>query len=213
MKKKKEDNSNEKIKVLKVILNKVSIIAILIVILCIVLALGVATKFQSQSAVTNFGLKNVGKFVTQTAYETIVKDTKEDKKLFNKYKIPFSESRIIFSYDVTVDAAIDFEQIKYDINKNEKQVKVTFPSAEIYKSTIDMKSEKVFLDTNALFSKLDETEKNNARIELEEEAIRKAKDAGIIEAANNNAKTLLEGLIKGNAKFKNYNVVFDVKGE
>ena len=97
---------------------------IIIAIAAVQITVNLGTKYISSSPkTTKLGFENVGQLVTQTAYLTVVKDNKKNIDFFNLFKIPFTETRKIFSYDIEVDAGVDFSKITYDVEKNKKMLK------------------------------------------------------------------------------------------
>lgn len=190
-------------KVIKIIL--VSIVIIVIVYLGLINS----SIFTSQTKTTKLGLENVGEFVTQTAHLVILKDSEEHRAFFKLFKLPFTESRQIFSYNVKVDASVNFSQISYESNDEKAEFVVKIPHAKIYNVVLDYDSLKVYLDVESLFSRIDLKEHNDVLKAIEEQAIKDAKENKILEAADENAKRLIEGFIKSNKKYKDYNVVYE----
>lgn len=167
------------------------------------------TIVKTNHGATKFGLENVGVLVTQTAHITEVSDTKVNVDFFKLFDIPFTQSRQIFSIRVDVDAAVDFGKITYKEDSSKKKIVVTIPHASIYKATLIDDSLKIYLDEGSLFSRIDLQKHNEARNALREEAINTAKENGIIDAADKNAKTLIEQFIKSNSEYRNYTVEFN----
>ncbi len=167
------------------------------------------TVYKNTSTPTQFGLENVGILVTQTAHVTEVSDTKVNREFFNWFQIPFSESRQIFSIQVDVDASVDFDKISYKQDNSEKTVVVSLPHAEIYKATPVEDSLKVYLDDGSLFSRIDLSKNNEARLKLRDDAVETAKANGILDAADKNAQILIERLIKSNRNYHDYKVFFN----
>lgn len=188
-------------------------------IICLILlataSIGVmfGSSISSQHETVDFGLENVGVLVTQTAHVTEVSDTKVNRDFFKLFDIPFTESRQIFSVRVDVDASVDFGEITYKQDNDKKTVIVTVPHADIYKATLIDDSFKIYLDDESLFSRIDLKTHNEAREELKEEAIKTAKNNGILEAADKNAQALIERFIKSNRAYKDYKVFFNYIGE
>ena len=185
---------------------------IVIVILFLVLYQCIYAKkpiLYNQTKATKFGLENVGELVTQTSYTTVVKDVKNSKELFNSITIPFTESRQIFSYDIKVDASVDFSKITFDFNDENNEIAVKLPHAKIYNATMDENSLKVYLDTEGLFSRINLNDNNEARKAMKVEGIETAKSNGILDAGDNNAQKLIEGLVKSDSKYKNYNIKYE----
>ena len=186
--------------------------SILVVIVIAILVIGIGTNRDSQTQATKFGLRDVGELVTQTAYVTEVKDTKESRDFFKLFNIPFTESRQIFSYNIEVDASVDFSKISYkETGKNE--ITVELPHSKIYKATLKTDSLKVYLDDDSLFSRIDLKEHNKALKSMEDDAIKTAKANGLLEAADKNAKVLIESFIKSDKKYKEYIMKYKYIGD
>ena len=187
---------------------------ILVVCICIVFFLGIkfGPVFTSQTKTTKLGLEDVGELVTQTGYLTVVQDNKENRSFFQLFDIPFTESRQIFSYDVEVDASVDFSQITYTADNKKGEITIKLPHAKIYKATLNPDSLKVYLDSESLFSRIDLSEHNDALKTMQEQAVKDAEANGILDSADENAKTLIEGLIKSNNEYKEYKVNYEYIG-
>lgn len=181
-------------------------------ILFAILCLGIGSNFISQTKATKLRLEDVGELVTQTAYVTVVKDNKDSRDFFKLFEIPFTESRQIFSYDYTVDASVDFSKISYKVNDNNSEIKIKIPHSKIYKASLNTDSLKVYLDDESLFSRIDLKEQNKALKTMEEEAIKTAKENGILKSADKNAKKLIEGFIKSEKKYKEYKMNYEYIG-
>ena len=191
-------------------LSKIIKCFILIIIFAIIFYSG--TLFKSviinQNKTTKLGFENIGELVTQKCNLSIIGDIKEHKELFN-VKIPFTESRQIFSYNISVDASIDFAKIKIKINNGKKQIIVEIPHAKVYSATIDDESLKVYIDDESLFTRIDLQEHNDERIKLKEQGIEDAKANGLLKLAEENAEKLIQGFIKQNSLYKDYTILFE----
>ena len=187
---------------------------IVVILILVVLYLGIkfSPVFISQTKTTKLGLEDVGELVTQTAYLTVVQDNKENREFFDLFEIPFTESRQIFSYDIEIDASVDFTQISYDININKNEITIKLPHSKIYKATLDTDSLKIYLDSESLFSRIDLQEHNDALKEMEEQAIQDAEANGLLEAADENAKRIIEGFVKSNTQYKEYKINYEYIG-
>lgn len=185
-----------------------------IVIIGVVFYLGImfSSAYSSQTKTTKLGFEDVGELVTQTGYLTIVQDNKENRDFFKLFDIPFTESRQIFSYDIEVDASVDFAKISYTPNKEKNEITIKLPHAKIYKATLKTDSFREYLDSESLFSRIDLQEQNEALKTMEEQAIKDAEANGILKLADENAKKLIEGLIKSNSEYKEYKIIFEYIG-
>lgn len=207
----KEKKTKSFIKAVPIVIKIVVVIAILLGVFYLGNDCSSVINLQTKS--TKFGLKDVGELVTQTAYVTVVTDNKENKELFNKFEIPFTESRQVFSYDVEVDVSVNFSEISYTVDSENKEIKVSLPHSKIYKTTLNTDSLKVYLDTESLFSRIDLKEHNDALNAIKEQAATDAKSNGTLEAGDNNAKRLVESFIKENSRYKDYSFSYEYIGE
>lgn len=212
---KNENDKKSRIKnIWKIIKKLPSAIKIVLVILIIALIFYIGGIWKSvitnQTKTTKLGLENVGELVTQTAYLTIVQDTEEHREFFDLFEIPFTQSRQIFSYDIQVDASVDFSKITYEIdgNKDNPKIKVKLPHAKIYKSSIDNESLKIYLDEESLFSRIDLSEHNEAMKQLTEQGIKDAEANGLLKAGDENAKKLIETFFKSNG-YEDYQIEYE----
>lgn len=183
---------------------------IIVIIFVVVFFSGILFKsvLTNQVKTTKLGFEDVGELITQKCNLSIIGDIKDYRKLFNM-KIPFTESRQIFSYDISVDASIDFTKIKQKRNDEKKEIIVKIPHAKIYSATIDDESLKVYIDDESLFSRIDLKEHNDERIRLREQGIEDAKANGLLRLAEENAEKLIKGFIRQDNFYKDYNILFE----
>ena len=101
---------------------------ILIVLIIVAGIIGLRKTIFSDSQTTKIGFEDIGELATQSAYCTQVNVTDSSRELFGA-KIPFTQSKYIYSYDVVVKAGFDFEEIEW--SKNDKTIEVKLPEAKI----------------------------------------------------------------------------------
>lgn len=197
-------------------LSFVSKIVITVITIAVVLGIGTAipTVLKQRETVLELGFKDVGELVTQESYIRILEDSKDDRKIFKKITIPFTESRLIFSLDVEVLASIDFNEISYKTIKNdegENSILITLPHAKIYKAYEVPKTFKAYLDSESLFSRIDATEQANLKDAVVEKGKEQAIESGILDKAEKNAEVMIRNFVSSNKKTKNYKVKFEYK--
>lgn len=210
----KSDNNKNKPRILNKYAIKIVSIIVIIILMIGVFILGVklSHNFKTQEKTTKLGLEDVGELITQTCYTTVLEDSKVNREFFKLFDIPFTESRQIFSYDFEVDAAVNFDNIKIKkIDDENKKIEVEIPHSRIYKTTLNPASFKVYLDTESLFSRIDLAKHNSAVQKMQEQAQNDCIANKLLTAADTNAEKLMTGIIKGNSKYKNYNVNFTYK--
>lgn len=169
------------------------------------------SNFKHSGKTLKLGFEDKDKLVTQTCHIREIEDSK-DSASFGKIKIPFTESRLIMSYDFDVNYAVDFSSASIvKIDNESKTVEIDLPKAEMYDAVIDNESQHVFLDQGNIFSRIDSSEINEIQKSMRERAINDCNDSNVIELANNNAKKLIEAFVKGNDNYRNYAVKFNLK--
>ena len=108
------------------------IITILLILVCLagVAYFGIGKYTTYMNKTTKLGFENIGELATQSAYCTGVGSTDDWRKMFGSIKIPFTESKYVFSCDVVIKAGYDFADIDYDVERKEKVVTVHMPEAK-----------------------------------------------------------------------------------
>ena len=162
---------------------------------------------EVESKTVDFGLKNVGRLVTQEGYYTNVQVISDNKKIGN-FTIPLTTSKAIYSYSGRVTAGLDFEQIEVDVDEDSKTVTVALPETELFDVVIDNDSFKLYDERQSIFTPLSVADVNDAQTELSEQVKQTATEQGLLEAAETNARTLITGMLSSAIDLTQYNIVF-----
>ncbi len=177
----------------------------------IVIALGAGLYFgkslSSESRITKLGFEDMGELATQAAYCTMVEDTEAARDLFG-VEIPFTQSRLIYSYDVIVRAGLDFEQIEWSVDEPNKVIEVKLPEIRVLNSELDTESFKLYLEDESIFRRISMEENNDSMIEMEENARRQAVGNGLLDEARANAEAILRSFFAGVYDLEKYEIVF-----
>lgn len=178
---------------------------ILIIAVVCAIALGVKNYIFSDSKTTKIGFEDIGELATQTAYCTEVNVTDASRELFGM-KIPFTQSKYIYSYDIEIKAGFDFTQIEWDVNGTTIEVKL--PEAKILSSEVDQDSLKVYHEDESIFRQISLEENNEAVAKLRETAENDAIENGLLDNARENAETILTSFFAGVYDMDKYTIVF-----
>lgn len=197
--KSKKQNDKGKFSFLGIVKKVIFVFVILAVIFVIANFIFNDRSLTTQQKQVDYKFNDVGKLVTQEYYGTIIKDSEKDRKLFNIFSIPLTKSRLIFSVDVKVTAGLDFGKISYD-KIDENTLKIKLPKAEIFENFIINNTQQVYEDTESLFSNINEKERNDLRNEIIEEGEKKAKELGLLDKAEANAKNIIEKMVKSSTE-------------
>ena len=171
----------------------------------------IPSLIKTRETLIDFGFKDVGKLVTQQWYGRMVEDSSTDRTIKDLIHIPFTESRLIFSIDVEVLAAIDFAEIEYEMMEEENKVVISLPHAEIYKAYEVQNSFKLYLESESIFNNISAEEQQAMKDKTVDDAKEKALETGLLDNADANAKTLITNMVRGNERTKDYDVEFQYK--
>ena len=181
---------------------------LLILTAIITVIIGVKNAVFSESQTTKIGFENIGELATQSSYCTQVNVTDSSKKLFGA-NIPFTNSKYIYSYGVTVKAGYDFNEIDWKEKGN--TIEVRLPEAKILSSEIDQDSFKIYHENESVFNQITLEENNEALIKLREQAEADAIDNGLFENTRDNAETILISFFGNVYDLSEYEIVFKDK--
>lgn len=190
---------------------KLAIGAVTLVALAVVLTLGLSSIFNHEEKPTKLGFEDIGELATQAAYTTIVEDTDVSRELFG-VSIPFTQSKLIYSYDVVVKAGLDFDQVKWTVSEN--KIKVEMPEIRILSSEIQFDSFQTYYENESIFRPVKIDENNQAIQEMVKKAETTAVENGLLENARENAEMMIKGFIYQNFDSQEYQISFTYeKGE
>ena len=153
------------------------------------------------------GLKEMGTLITQEYYFTQVEEYKSTEKVW----IFDSKASFIFSYDGVVTAGIDCNNVDITKDDEAKLITVKIPKSDIIGVNIDHDSFKIYEEKEGLWNKLDMTKYNNSIIEFENAAKTKALNKGILNKADESAKSLIESFVNSLIEDNEYSVEYVTK--
>ena len=168
-------------------------------------AVGLYSLFKTEEKPTTLGFESIGELATQAAYCTEVSVTEASQELFG-VKIPFTQSKYIYSYDVIIKAGLDFREIKW--SENGTVIEVTLPKAKILSNEIVEDSFKIYYENESVFRPITQPEFSEARVELKKNAEVTATENGLLENAQNNAKAILTGFFTNAYDLEEYEIKF-----
>lgn len=197
--------NNGKSKLIRKCINGKVIIALAVVLVLIGGAIGMKKYFFTESKTTKIGFEDIGELATQAAYCTEVDVIDASRKLFG-VKIPFTQSKYIYSYDVVVKAGFDFGDIEW--SENDTVVTVKLPKAKILGCDIDTDSFKVYHEDESIFRQITLEETNESMSKLKKQAEENAVANGLLENARNNAETILTGFFGNVYDLETYEIKF-----
>ena len=141
-----------------------------------------------------FTLRDIGKLATQEAIMTRVHSDSDARKLFG-ITWPGTQRRLVFSYDVTVTAGLNFEEVKVMVDNKAKTVRISLPSVSILSATLDTDSFQVYDETNNIFNRAGANYFNTAISSMITEGKEYAMAHGLLEKARDNAELIITGFL------------------
>ena len=171
-------------------------------------ALGFGKVIDSGSKTTKIGFEDIGELATQSAYCTEVNVTEDARTIFGA-KIPFTQSKYVYSYDIVIKAGDNFNEIEWELKG--KNIEVKIPEAKVLSTELDLDSFKVYHEEESIFSPIKLDENNDAIKKMKENAKTDAIANGLLENARSNAEEMLKGFFGSQYDLDEYKIVFKDK--
>lgn len=186
-------------------LKNIVLIALVVVLAITVVGLGFKVSHTTESKTTKLGFEDIGEFATQSAYCTEVSSTANARKLFG-HNLPFTQSNIVFSYDVVIKAGYDFSAITWDVH--DTTITVKLPEVKVLSCEVKEDSFKKYVEDESIFTPFTLDDNNNAMKALKETAQTDAIANGLYENARSNAETMLTTFFSSAYDMDQYTIEF-----
>ena len=186
-------------------LKNIVLIALVVVLAITVVGLGFKVSHTTESKTTKLGFEDIGEFATQSAYCTEVSATANARKLFG-HNLPFTQSNIVFSYDVVIKAGYDFSAITWDVH--DTTITVKLPEVKVLSCEVKEDSFKKYVEDESIFTPFTLDDNNNAMKALKETAQTDASANGLYENARSNAETMLTTFFSSAYDMDQYTIEF-----
>lgn len=191
---------------------QIIILAILIVfgVMVIFFGSGISSRFSTDGKITKLTFEDIGELATQSVTCTTVRVENKDRNLFG-VTIPFTQSKIIYSYDTTIKAGFDFKEVKWHIGDTEEtknKIYIELPPAKVLSREVLYDSFKLYHENESIFAPVYLEEHNESMKELEEVAEKTAIENGLLDNAVENAKVLLRAFTYQVYNQDEYEIIF-----
>ncbi len=150
-------------------------------------------------------MANIGKLCTAEYSYTHVEHVDSSREI-NGFKVPFTTSTFIYSYDGIVMAGIDFTKIQIDKNDIEKIITVILPDVEIISSDVDQNSFQLYDEKNNIFNPISVTDVADSFTDLKNSEEKKAIEKGLFDRARASAILLVENFMHGSYDVEDYEI-------
>lgn len=192
-------------------------ILIVVLALCI-LGGGVLLYFKLQPAVSTVStspeevvgmLNDIGELATAEYVYKICETAEKPSASVAGFSIPFTSSKVLYSYEGTIKAGIEFGEIKIRVSELHKTVSVRMPEVRILSNELDFDSLIVYDEKYSPFNTFTFSDMNLSQSALLDDAKKSALDSGLIQRANENAQQIILGSLRGFYGPEEYAITFD----
>lgn len=154
-------------------------------------------------------INSIGELSTAEYVYTITQTA--DKAAFEllNIKIPFTSSRIVYSYSGTIKAGVDFSKIKARADSSTGTIHITLPESTILSNELDNDSLTVYDEKNSIFNRFSFSDMNASQADLKQTAEQSAIEKGLLETADFNARELIEKTVSSMYGNGDYTVIFE----
>ncbi len=157
------------------------------------------------------GLRDMGIMITEEYFFTQVENFNSDLYVTllkdHDFKVPGSNSSFVISYDGTVTAGFDFSEVLVVKHEDTKIITVNIPKPVIFNTTIDPNSFVCYAENQSILNPIKVEDYNDTLISLEEKAREKALERGILEKAEEKARSLVTNFVSSLVDTDTYTVV------
>lgn len=178
---------------------KIELIVLILFIITIISAI-LSFEIKKESEVSRTQLSNelmrISELATYKSSYTDMFFIKDTKKI-NDFYLPFTTRALIIRYSGYIKAGVDLTEASIVINDKKKGAHIRLNKAVIIDNVIDTDKVTILDERYTIFNEVNSQkifdELNKSKSELAERLI----DEGFLEKANENAKILIESLLRG----------------
>ena len=156
-------------------------------------------------------LNNMGFLITTEYNYTHAETYEKSRPFFIIKEFPGTKAKFVYSCDGIISAGVNFEKInlKTDETENKTIITVDMPQAEIHSSELDLNSFKMLDEEKNIFNPITVEEVKNSFNNIKTYEEKKAKEKGLLEKANTNARTLIENFLRSSIQDKECEIKFE----
>lgn len=165
----------------------------------------------NDASVARLRLKEIGELATQAAYYTgvsTIDDNRVVRLIGKQLDVPFTNTKIIYSYDGVIKAGMDFSSIEFSVDEASKTIRISLPEIRILSNEIDSNSLKVYDERHSAFTLIRAERFGESIGTLKKEAEENAINKGLLTEARRNAETLLSGFLSAGFDMNEYSLQF-----
>lgn len=122
----------------------------------------------------------------------------ENSQEFHGITLPFTTKKFLYTYQGEINAGVDLDKAKVDVNEASKIISVTLPQASILSHDIDENSFMVYDEKNSIFNPLKLEDYSDFRKEEEAKVEKEAIDKGLLEEAKEKSEKAVKEILEIN---------------
>lgn len=128
-----------------------------------------------------------------------------DSKQIINLAIPFTEKSFTLKWNGVIKAGIEnLDDVKIDINEDEKKITISLPQVEILSYEVDTDSVQVLDEKNNIFNRITVDDKIRFDSETEDAMKERAIESGLLEKAQKNAENIIARLFLSDQELASY---------
>lgn len=154
-------------------------------------------------------IKNIGELATAEYGYKLAQIASKPSKEIAGFKIPFTSSKVIYSYEGMIKAGIKFQDVEVTVDEAGKTIHVNMPDAEILSSEVLFDSLIVYDENYSPFNTLTFSDMNLSLSDLQSEAEETALAGGLLKRAEENAQNIIRTSIGSLYSPDEYKVEFN----
>ena len=154
-------------------------------------------------------ISSASELVAYKYFYTNLGVSEKEKKLFNKYKVPFSKDKTIFTYDGVISAGYDLKSLEIEVVDKDKKIIITMPKARILSHDVDLDSFQTYDVKNSIFTSISIDEYSDFVAALKKDREEKLKNnEEFWNQVERNAETAIKELLTATGETANYAITF-----
>lgn len=122
----------------------------------------------------------------------------ENSQEFHGITLPFTTKKFLYTYQGEINAGVDLDKARVDVNEASKIISVTLPQASILSHDIDENSVMVYDEKNSIFNPLKLEDYSDFRKEEEAKVEKEAIDNGLLEEAKEKSEKAVKEILEIN---------------
>lgn len=207
----KDKNRNSLMKkMLRRALTKKVIGVLFVIIVLTIVFLGLGSSFFMSSETKKLGFEDIGEFATQCAYSTEINVIDEAREIF-KIRIPFTQSKYIYTMDFEIKAGFDFEQIKWDVKGD--RIVIDMPVVRVLSNEARTDKVKIYHEDESIYKQISLNDILVSIDDMKKDAEKNAIANGLYENAKKNAEKIITSFVGQNYDLNKYKVEYNYAEE